>query len=43
LRDGLVAAHTAQDRSGGDGQNHRQRMASSLGAARIGEIGKELG
>ena len=41
VRDGLVAAHATQDCATSDGQDHRQGMASSLGAARIGNVDKE--
>ncbi len=43
VRDGFVAAHAAEDGARGDGQNHRQRMASPLGTARIGDLREELG
>ena len=43
LGDGLVPAHAAQDRAGGDGQHRWQRVAPSLAAARIGDVGKEIG
>ncbi len=35
---GFVAPHSAEDSGGGDGKDSGQTMASSLGAARIGDV-----
>jgi len=35
---GFVAPHAAENGSGGDGKDRGQAMASSLGAARIGDV-----
>ena len=43
LRDGLVAAHPAQCRARGQSEDRRQAMASSLGLARVRDIGKIIG
>ena len=40
--DGLVTAHAAQGSGTSDGQHGGQRMASSLGAARVGNSEEEL-
>ena len=39
----LVSAHSAQHGCGGKGQNRSEWMASTLCAARVGDIGKEMG
>ena len=41
--DRLVTAHAAQDCPGGDGQHRRQGMPPPLGAARVGDVGEEVG
>ena len=43
VRDGLVSAHPTQDCSCCNGQHGGKSMASPLGAAGIGDIGKEVG
>lgn len=40
--DGFVAAHSAKNGGGGDGQDRWQAMTSSLGAARIGDVFKKV-
>ena len=39
---GLVAAHATEGGATNNGQDARQRVASSLGAAWIGDVGKEI-
>ena len=43
IGDRLVAAHAAQDGSGGDAQHRGQAMAPSLGAAGIGNLAEQRG
>jgi len=43
LRNGLVAAHPAQRRARGQSEDRRQAMASSLGPARVRDVGKTSG
>lgn len=42
IRDGFIAAHAAQRRTGRDAQHHRQTMAAPLPAAGIGNHRKTL-
>ena len=43
LGHGLVAARTAQRRAGGDGEHDGQRVAAALAAARVVDVGEEVG
>ena len=43
LRHGLVAARAAQGGAGGDGEHHGQRVAASLAAAGVVDVGEEVG
>ena len=43
LGHGLVAARAAQRRAGGDGEHDGQRVAATLAAARVVDVGEEVG
>lgn len=43
IGDGLIAVHSTQDGACGNGQHSRKLVTSPLGAAGIGDVGKEGG